>query len=81
MKQKEAEEWISQNCTEHHREYINGISYVMATMKVGWVAVLHVGASGYTPVVKAENINHARSYCNLIEPVTVPMQEICPEVK
>lgn len=77
MSREEAVRWLSQNCKEHHTEYINGIKYIMGTMEDGWIAVLQADGDGYRPLIQAADLGHALGYCNLIEPVTVPMQEIC----
>lgn len=73
MRRQELETWISENGTGHQeRKYINGISYLFATMNDGWIAVFEIDGSEYIPKFQAADTKHAASRCNMYERPNVP---------
>ena len=77
MDREKAASWIKENCTGSITEWYNTIEYKLCTMKDGWIAVFEADPNGeYTPIIQAKDLEHARSYCNMREPVTVPVNII-----
>ena len=70
--------WQDENCVSSTREYYNGIDYIFATMKDGWIAISEVDQFGIYPQIQADNIEHARDWCFKRERLTVPVQELVP---
>lgn len=74
MSKIELEKWIAENGTKKECEYFNGIRYAFVTMKDGWIAIFECKGNGeYVPMIQAADIEHARSYCEISEPVRVPI--------
>ena len=71
--------WIEKNGTgEKERYYCNGLSWLLAVMKDGWISVFEIiDGHRYRAAIQAADMVHAKSYCGLTEPVTVPMQRLC----
>ena len=69
----EVNAWISENGTGHKEwKYINGISYLFATMNDGWIAVFETHDGIYIPRFQAADEKHAISRCSLSERPNVP---------
>lgn len=80
MSNETYEKWTTENCTRKVcDEWINGIHYHFWEMKDKWIAVFQwlENSGEYGTVVQACDINKAKSFCGLREPVTVPMQALC----
>ena len=70
--------YIKENAVATETAWINKIYYLFATLSDGWVAVFEIGNSGeLLPQIQASDMPHARSYCELREPITVPFNVIC----
>lgn len=68
MDREKFDAWVVENGTGHiDRKYINGIDYVFATMKDGWIAIFEVDDGVYIPKMQAADEAHAISWCNMIE--------------
>lgn len=73
-------DWMHENGTgEHESHYINDIHFILVKMKDGWIAVFERDGGQYIPVIQAADVAHAESYCNMLEPVRVPVNLICAE--
>ena len=71
------EAWKQENTTETVKETINRIEYYFCTLKDGWIGVFQKENSGeLAPIIKSADLAHARTYCSMIEPVTVPFNII-----
>lgn len=71
-------EYIDENAVNTDTAWINRIHYLFATLKDGWVAIFEVGYGGELyPQIQASDMGHALSWCELREPITVPMDVIC----
>lgn len=65
--------WIAENGTGHReRKYINGISYLYAEMKDGWVAIFECDNGNYLPKIQAKNTDKADAWCGMHERPRVP---------
>lgn len=74
MNRSQYEAWIKENCTGSTTEWINQIEYKFGQMLDGWTAVFERTETGdYMPLTQAKDLEHARSFCNMREPVTVPV--------
>lgn len=78
MKRAEYEAWAAENVVAQTTEWINGIHYIFATLKDGWIGILETNNFGVYPKIQAADMEHARSWCAMIEPVTVPIDEFVP---
>lgn len=78
MKTKDAIQWIADHCTgAATRYYCNNMSYCFATMTDGWIAIFDVTEPNeWVPKIQASDISHAESYCQMIEPIRVPVTKI-----
>lgn len=61
------------------RYYANGITWELEEGRDGWWSIyqIHPVTQARIPQIQARDLKHAYSYCAMIEPVTVPMQQIC----
>lgn len=73
-------DWMHENGTgESEHYYSNTVNYIFVAMRDGWTAVFERDGAQYIPVIQAADIEHAQSYCNLREPIRVPINLICAE--
>lgn len=73
MTKEQYAEWKEKNGTESERVYINDIAYNLVTMKGEWIAVFSVRNGEYIPMIQAQDRAHAVSFCQMREPVPVPV--------
>ena len=70
-------DWMHENGTgESASSYVNGMHFIFVSMKDGWTAVFEQDGGQYIPVIQAADMEHAQSYCNLLEPLRVPVKFI-----
>ncbi len=77
MTAAEVEKYYQENGTSRERYHANGIDYLFIGLSDGWTAIFEICRGDYTPIIQAATLDKAKSYCNLREPVTVPLTEIC----
>ena len=69
--------WLKENTTgEKEIVWANGIEWMLARMKDGWIAVFEITLGRYIPRVQARDMAHAMSYIGLTEQVPVPINVI-----
>lgn len=57
----------------------NGESYTFITRTDGWIQIVNVtDPCSYRPEIEARDRAHAVSYCELLEPLRVPVAELVP---
>lgn len=73
--EKWLEDWIADSGTGHtEHKSINGIDYIFAEMKDGWIAIFEWEVDGtYTPRIQAADMEHALNWCNMRECIPVPV--------
>lgn len=76
MTKEQYTEWKEKNGTESERIYINDIAYNLVKMKDEWIAVFSVRNGEYIPMIQAKDREHAVSFCQMREPVPVPVNVI-----
>lgn len=76
MTKEQYTEWKEKNGMESERVYINDIAYNLVTMKDKWIAVFSVRNGEYIPIIQAKDRAHAVSFCQIREPVPVPVNII-----
>ena len=76
MTAQEFEDWKEKNGTACRDYYANGAQYKLVTMRDSWIAVFESYAGNYDPLIQAQDMKHAESYCNLREVLNVPAQPI-----
>lgn len=76
MTKEQYAEWKEKNGTESERVYINDIAYNFVKMKDKWIAVFSVRNGEYIPMIQAKDRAHAVSFCQMREPVNVPVNII-----
>ena len=57
----------------------NGMNFKLVQEDDGWWSIYLKNAytGDYMPRLQADTLEHAKYYCDLLEPVTVPMQRLC----
>lgn len=69
--------WVKDNAIATDTQWINTIHYLFATLKDGWIAIFEIGSAGVLyPQIQAQDMPHAKSWCALREPITVPLNVI-----
>lgn len=69
--------WLEENAISQEHITVNGIEYLFAAMRDGWIAIFERDCSGsYSPLIQAMNHDKAISYCAMREPIRVPMERI-----
>lgn len=78
MTREELDTWIEENGTgEREHYYCNKMSWLLVPMTDGWVAVFEIiNGCSYIPSTQAVDMNKAKTFCNLTEPITVPINPI-----
>lgn len=76
MTKSQYTEWKEKNGTESERIYINDIAYNLVKMNDGWIAVFSVRNGEYIPMIQAMDRAHAVGFCQMREPVPVPVNVI-----
>lgn len=70
-------DWMHEHGTgESVSYYVNDMHFIFVPMRDGWTAVFEQDGGQYIPVIQAADIPHAQSYCNMLEPVRVPVNFI-----
>lgn len=59
--------------------YLNGITWDLEQESDGWWSIyeIHPVTQQRVAKIQVKDLDHAYSYCAMIEPVTVPLQQIC----
>ena len=80
MNAEKLEQWIQRNGTgEKEIWYSNGLTWLFVTLRDGWIAIFErENPDYYRPAIQSLDLEHAKSYCAMIEPVTFPLQVLCP---
>lgn len=56
----------------------NGARYIFITGRDSWIRIINATDPGrYYPEIEAADRQHAAAYCELLEPLRVPVQPIC----
>lgn len=72
MTGKEYIENAIKNGKDVTRCYANGLAYVFIKEPDGWISILQRQQNGdYIPKIQAKDEPHAKSYIDMIEPLTV----------
>jgi len=60
------------------RYYANGLTFKLEQERDGWWSIyrLHEYTGKYIPQLQARDLEHAKSYCDMIEPVPVPLTRL-----
>lgn len=74
---EELNSWIEKNGVAKECYSANTIDYVLVQKPDGWVGILESEGTGYTPLIEAYNMDLAKSWCEMREPITVPVSVIC----
>jgi hypothetical protein len=54
-----------------------GLNFKLVQEKDGWWSVYMKNTGDrYIPKIQAKDLEHAKSYCDMIEPVVIPMKEL-----
>lgn len=62
------------------RYYVaNGLRYKFVQEQDGWWSIYrwHRYKLDYVPVIQSRDLEHCKSYCDLCEPVVVPLEKLC----
>ena len=78
MTPNEFKDWKQENATNSETYYCNNITYELATMKDGWIAIFERDDynGDYYPQIQARDMEHAHSWCYRTERSNVPYQVI-----
>ena len=79
MTNTEAIEWINKNSVSNPiYEFYNKIKYCLCELQDGWIAIFEINELNgeYIPLIQAYNMNKAIEYCQLREPIPVPVEFI-----
>lgn len=78
MKLTEFEKWKEENGTSYCSYRANRISYKFVTMNDNWIAIFEYDhmRGEYIPLIQARDMEHAESYCDLREPIPVPVNKL-----
>lgn len=58
----------------------NGAEYILITRADGWIQIVDATDPGeLRPMIEARDRQHAESFCELTEPLRVPVQLIAPD--
>ena len=57
----------------------NGLRYKFVQEQDGWWSIYrwHRYKLDYVPVIQSRDLEHCISYCDLCEPVVVPLEKLC----
>ena len=57
---------------------INGLDYKLIEEDDGWWSIYcyHIHRMEYVPVIQAKTLEKAKEYCDMREPITVPLKEL-----
>lgn len=61
--------------------YANGISYEIIEESDGWFSIYEIYMGRLFPLIQSSDIEHVKEYCNLREPVPIPMSKLIPDEK
>lgn len=59
--------------------YANGIEWEFEEQADGWIGIYQIDHGAKIPHIQAKDIEHAKSYCNYYERITVPFNVIDEE--
>lgn len=59
--------------------YANGFTYKLKQEEDGWWSIYRYNKDTgmYNPVLQARDLEHAKTWCDLCEPVPVAMNRLC----
>lgn len=60
------------------RVYSNGINFELVTESDGWVSIYKIENGRHIPMTQACDMNKAKDFCYLCEPINFPMEELVP---
>jgi hypothetical protein len=70
----EVEKWVQENrAANKERYFTNGIDYLFVTLPDNWIAVFEDDSGDFIPCIQAADAGKAKTWCNLREPLTVPV--------
>lgn len=80
MNREELDAWIQEYGTGYWEDYYcNRLDWILISMKDEWIAVFEkINPNYFRPATQARDMDHAKSYCQMVEPVTVPLQVLAP---
>lgn len=59
------------------RYHANGADYILITRPDGWIQIVDAtDPASYRPEIEARDLQHARQFCELTEPLRVPVLPI-----
>ena len=60
------------------RYYANGFTFKLEQEKDGWWSIYRLNefTGKYMPQLQAKDLEHAKSYCDMQEPIVVPLEKI-----
>ena len=70
--------WQDENCISSERRCYNGIDYIFARMKDGWIAISEIDAFGIYPQIQSKDMEHAESWCIKRERLNFAVNELVP---
>lgn len=61
--------------------YANGIEWEFEVQSDGWIGIYQLDRGVRIPFIQAKDYEHARSFCNMYERITVPFGVLCDDEK
>ena len=60
------------------RYYVNGFTFKLEQEKDGWWSIYRLNefTGKYMPQLQAKDLEHAKSYCDMQEPIVVPLEKM-----
>jgi hypothetical protein len=77
MNRDQFQKWIDEHGTgQRENKSCNDIDWILVTMKDTWIALFEYVNGSYIPYIQCKDKEHALSYINVLERLSVPFDVI-----